>query len=93
MYLLTSAESANPCSANISFLSVSMKGIKCATAFFITLADLITWGKNILPAPNRSPTTLIPAIKGPSITFKGRGYEVLSCLANSVSSTTNLSIP
>lgn len=43
-----------------SCLSCSMKGIRWPTAFFITLADLITWGKNIFPAPNRSPTMAMP---------------------------------
>ena len=71
-----------------------MKGIKCATAFFITLADLITCkrilnmecqnekktiadyntcGKNIFPAPKRSPTMDMPLIRGPSITLRGLG--------------------
>ena len=49
-----------------------MNGVRYATAFFITRADLTTCGKNILPAPKRSPTTLIPAISGPSITLSGR---------------------
>ena len=52
----------------IASFSSSIKGIKCATAFFITRADLTTWGKNIFPEPNRSPTTFIPSIRGPSIT-------------------------
>jgi len=43
--------------------SASMNGVRWATAFFITRADLTTWGRNILPAPNRSPTTLMPAIR------------------------------
>ena len=34
--------------------------------------DVHDIGKNILPAPNRSPTTLMPAINGPSITNRGR---------------------
>ena len=71
-----------------------MKGIKCATAFFITLADLITCtrniehgmpkrkktiahystcGRNIFPAPKRSPTMDMPLIRGPSITLRGLG--------------------
>ena len=49
-----------------------MNGIKCATACFITRADFTTCGKNILPAPNRSPTTCIPAINGPSMIDKQR---------------------
>ena len=45
-----------------------MKGVRWATAFFITRADLTTCGRNILPAPKRSPTTLMPSISGPSMT-------------------------
>ena len=52
--------------------SASSHGVRCATAFFITRADLTTWGRNIRPAPNRSPTTFIPAISGPSMTSSGR---------------------
>jgi len=33
--------------------------------------DFTTCGRNILPAPNRSPTTFMPAISGPSITSMG----------------------
>ena len=47
----------------ISDFSASMYGSKYATAFFITLADLTTWGKNILPSPNKSPTIFIPFIR------------------------------
>ena len=42
-----------------------------ATDFFITRALFTTWGRNIFPLPNRSPTTFIPAISGPSITSSG----------------------
>ena len=52
--------------------SASMNGSRCATACFITRADLTTCGRNILPAPNRSPTTFMPSINGPSITASGR---------------------
>ena len=55
-----------------------------ATAFFMTRALLTTWGRNILPAPNRSPTTFIPAISGPSMTSSGRAA---GSRASSVSST------
>ena len=51
--------------------SASMYGSRCATARFITRALFTTWGRNILPAPNRSPTTPMPAISGPSITSSG----------------------
>ena len=52
--------------------SSSINGIRCATACFITRADFTTCGKNILPAPNKSPTTFMPSISGPSITLIGR---------------------
>ena len=55
-----------------------------ATAFFMTRALLTTWGRNIRPAPNRSPTTFIPAISGPSMTSSGRAA---ARRASSVSST------
>ena len=54
--------------AAIAAFSASMKGVRWATAFFITRADLTTCGRNILPAPKRSPTTLMPSISGPSMT-------------------------
>ena len=53
--------------------SCSMNGIRWATACFITRADLTTCGRNIRPEPNRSPTTFMPSISGPSITASGRG--------------------
>ena len=53
--------------------SCSMNGIRWATACFITRADFTTCGRNILPEPNRSPTTFMPSISGPSITASGRG--------------------
>ena len=52
--------------------SSSMKGTRWATAFFITRALLTTCGRNILPAPKRSPTTFMPSISGPSITSSAR---------------------
>ena len=52
--------------------------------------DFTTCGRNILPAPNRSPTTFMPSISGPSITSSGRSA---CCRASSVSSITNSSIP
>ncbi len=52
--------------------SASMRGSRYATAFFMTRADLTTCGRNILPAPKRSPTTFMPSISGPSITSRGR---------------------
>ena len=56
----------------------------------MTRADLTTWGKNILPSPNRSPTTFMPSISGPSITSIGR---LKLCRAASVSSSTKASMP
>ena len=53
-----------------------MYGSRYATAFFIARALLTTCGRNILPAPNRSPTIFMPSISGPSMTSSGRG----SCL-------------
>ena len=52
--------------------SASMNGTRCATACFITRALFTTCGRNILPAPKRSPTTFMPSISGPSITSIGR---------------------
>ena len=74
----------------ISVFSASINGFKCATACFITRADLTTCGKNISPAPNKSPTTFIPSINGPSITSSGR---VAIKRAASVSSTINSLMP
>mmetsp|Transcript_48669 Transcript_48669/g.115646 ORF Transcript_48669/g.115646 Transcript_48669/m.115646 type:complete len:232 (-) Transcript_48669:1105-1800(-) len=53
--------------------SSSMYGRSHATAFFITRADLMTCGKNIFPDPKSSPTVFMPAINGPSMTFRGLG--------------------
>ncbi|CSC41264.1 Uncharacterised protein [Vibrio cholerae] len=48
-----------------------MKGSRYATACFMTRADFTTCGRNIFPSPNKSPTTFIPSISGPSITSSG----------------------
>ena len=64
--------------------------MRWATAFFITRALFTTWGRNIRPDPNRSPTMFMPAISGPSITSSGR---VAACRASSVSSTIQASMP
>ncbi len=45
--------------------SASMYGTRWATARFMTRALLTTWGRNILPAPNRSPTTFMPGHQRP----------------------------
>ena len=70
--------------------SASRYGTRWATAFFMTRALFTTWGRNILPDPNRSPTTFIPSISGPSMTSIGCGA---ACRASSVSSTMNWSMP
>ena len=56
-----------------SVFASSINGNKYATAFFITLADFTTCGRNIFPSPNKSPTIFIPVIKCPSITLIGVG--------------------
>jgi hypothetical protein len=61
-----------------------------ATACFMTRADFTTCGRNILPAPNRSPTTFMPAISGPSMTCSGRSA---CCRASSVSASMNSVMP
>ena len=53
-------KSATPLSFSCNWRSFSMYGTRYPTAFFITRADLMTWGRNIRPEPNRSPTTDIP---------------------------------
>ena len=51
--------------------SLAISGSRMATAFFITRADFTTWGRNILPAPNSSPTMFMPSISGPSMMCSG----------------------
>ena len=46
--------------------------MRSATAFFMTRALFTTWGRNIRPDPNRSPTMFMPAMSGPSMTSSGR---------------------
>ena len=82
--------SASGLAKALAAFSTSMNGSSQATDFFITRADFTTCGRNILPAPKRSPTTPMPSIKGPSITFKGTPY--LSRAA-SVSSSMKRSMP
>ena len=70
---LTVAMTIRPaCSRGLPVFSASRNGSSQATACFITRADLTTCGRNILPEPNRSPTTFIPSINGPSMTCSGR---------------------
>merc|ERR1719333_1751680 len=66
--------------------------IAAGGAFFITRADLMTCGRNILPEPNRSPTTFIPSMSGPSMMCRGRGYSP-DVRHASTSGTMNVSIP
>ena len=61
----------SPSGPSRSFSS-SMNGSRYATAFFIARALFTTCGRNIFPAPNRSPTIRMPSISGPSITSSGR---------------------
>src|ERR1022692_3451453 len=56
--------------------SASMKGKRYLTACFMTRALLTTWGKNILPAPKRSPTTFMPSMSGPSMMCSGLSYFI-----------------
>ncbi|MNZ85828.1 hypothetical protein D3C78_1046330 [compost metagenome] len=87
---LTVAMRILPLASGLSPFSASMKGIRWATACFITRADFTTCGRNILPAPNRSPTTFMPLISGPSMTSMGRAH----CWRNSsVSSTMKAVMP
>ena len=62
-----------PAASSASF-SASMNGSRYATARFIARALFTTCGRNILPAPNSSPTTFMPSINGPSMTSSGRPY-------------------
>ena len=85
---------ASPPAATCAAFSASMNGIRCATACFITRADLTTCGRNILPAPNRSPTMFMPSISGPSMTSIGRPPRAaIAARHSSVSSTTNCVMP
>mmetsp|Transcript_4916 Transcript_4916/g.12722 ORF Transcript_4916/g.12722 Transcript_4916/m.12722 type:complete len:214 (+) Transcript_4916:1353-1994(+) len=95
LYMSDSGAVAGSIPSSLYFFarSSSMNGMRCATAFFMTRADLMTCGKNILPAPKRSPTVDMPAMRGPSITFSGCGYVTWSERASSVSATTYLSLP
>ena len=81
---------AAKCACLRSSFSASINGVKTATDFFITRALFTTCGKNILPAPNKSPTIFIPSMSGPSITSSGCGYF---CLASSVSASIYSVIP
>src|ERR1039458_7260680 len=78
------------CTPPVAFFSASMNGSRYATAFFITRALLTTCGRNILPAPNKSPTTLMPAMSGPSMTRSGRTYF---CRASSTSVSIKSAMP
>ena len=74
--------------------SASMWGMRWATAFFMTRADFTTWGRNIRPLPNRSPTTFMPSMSGPSITSIGRPPRAaISSRSSSVSSSACSSMP
>mmetsp|Transcript_151309 Transcript_151309/g.278964 ORF Transcript_151309/g.278964 Transcript_151309/m.278964 type:complete len:233 (-) Transcript_151309:2460-3158(-) len=68
-----SASGSLPSAIAFCLFSSSIKGNKYATAFFMTRADLMTCGRNILPDPKSSPTTFMPFINGPSMTLRGLG--------------------
>ena len=59
--------------ARYARFSASISGSRIATAFFITRALFTTCGRNILPAPNSSPTMFMPSISGPSMMSSGLG--------------------
>ena len=93
MTILPLARTSPPAAAIWRFSS-SMKGIRCATACFMTRADFTTCGRNILPSPNRSPTTFMPSISGPSITSIGRPPRAaIFWRTSSVSSTMKAVMP
>src|ERR1700694_1380348 len=73
-----------------AFFSACMNGSRYATARFIARALFTTCGRNILPAPNRSPTTFMPSINGPSMTISGLAYFFR---ASSVSASMNPTSP
>jgi len=90
-YAASSSSSASlPAAARAAAFAASIKGTRYATAIFITRADLITCGRNILPAPNRSPTTDMPDMRGPSITFRGAAIDAR---ASSVSCSMKSGMP
>ena len=70
--------------------SSAMNGSRNATAFFIARALLTTCGRNILPAPNRSPTCFMPSISGPSMISIGRSPP---CRASSTSTSMKSTTP
>ena len=85
---------ATPVRFSSASFSSSMKGIRCATACFMTRADFTTCGKNILPWPNKSPTMFMPSMSGPSITWIGLPpFCKASTRASSVSSLINSVMP
>src|SRR3954465_15088833 len=60
----------------------------------MTRALFTTCGRNILPAPKRSPTTFMPSISGPSITSIGcPPAAAISTRRSSVSPSTYVSMP
>lgn len=74
--------------------STFIKRQRCFLSIVKMSPDLLpTWGRNIFPAPKRSPTTFMPFIKGPSIICRARGYLSWFNLASSVSSIICFSMP
>ena len=60
--------------------SSSMKGSRWADGPLHDAGALHHLGQEHLPEPNRSPTTFIPAISGPSITASGRSVGLAGLL-------------
>mmetsp|Transcript_10025 Transcript_10025/g.25467 ORF Transcript_10025/g.25467 Transcript_10025/m.25467 type:complete len:218 (-) Transcript_10025:200-853(-) len=81
-----------PAARAASSFSFSMNGMRWPTPLFITRADLITCGRNILPAPNRSPITFMPSMRGPSMMRSGFSY-LPHVRASSISFTMCSSMP
>ena len=73
-----------------SVFSASMYGSRYATARFIARALFTTCGRNIFPAPKRSPTIFIPSMSGPSMTSSGLAAALR---ASSVSSSMKSTMP
>ena len=56
----------------------SIYGWRISTASLMTLADLTTCGRNILPSPKSFPTASIPSIRGPSMIFTALPYSFIA---------------
>ena len=83
-------KSMTPLCCSCCSRSFSMNGTRYPTAFFITRADLITWGRNIRPEPNRSPTTDIPCNKAIVDSRLHAGFYTARCRPPTSGSTSQL---